>query len=98
MTEFWTNGGRFEGALAGPEGGILNGGHNILDAEAFTGMPEISKWTEYPDWLKPIGDGAFCAGINRLILDQYAHQPWDDRFRPGTTIQGRDGEGGELRR
>ena len=47
MTEFWTNGGRFGGALVGLDAGIMNGGHDILDAEAFTGMPEFSKWTEY---------------------------------------------------
>ena len=86
MTEFWTNDGRFGGALVGVDGGIMNGGHNILDAEAFTGMPAFSKWTEYPDWLKPIGDGAFCAGINRMVFHEYAHQPWDSRFRPGVTM------------
>ncbi len=87
MTEFWTSNDGFRGSVPG---GILNaangGSHNILAAEAFTGAPENSQWTEYPEWLKPIGDGAFLAGINRLVLHHCVLQPWDDRYRPGNTM------------
>ena len=87
MTEFWTGGGAFSG---GVQAGISNAGdgkrHSILAAEAFTGAPEDSAWTEYPAWLKPVGDGAFCAGINRLILHHAVQQPWDERYRPGNTM------------
>ncbi|MCF7731059.1 MAG: hypothetical protein K9N23_05200 [Akkermansiaceae bacterium] len=86
MTEFWS-GDAFGGA---PMDGIFNAGdgkrHNILEAEAFTGQPSKSQWTETPAWLKPIGDGAFCAGINRLILHSNPHQPWGDDVRPGMTM------------
>nr|MCU0798034.1 hypothetical protein [Akkermansiaceae bacterium] len=86
MTEFWS------GDAYSPHGmnGIFNAAdgkrHNILEAEAFTGSPGNSQWTETPAWLKPVGDGAFCAGINRLILHTNPHQPWGDRIRPGMTM------------
>lgn len=86
MTEFWS-GPSFQNAV---EGGIMNAGdggrHNILEAEAFTGQPGESMWSEYPAWLKPVGDGAFCAGINRFVFHTATHQPWDDRYRPGITM------------
>jgi hypothetical protein len=86
MTEFWSGGG-FGGA---PMGGIFNAGegkrHNILEAEAFTGFPGNSQWNETPEWLKPVGDGAFCAGINRFVLHTNPHQPWGDHVRPGMTM------------
>lgn len=86
MTEFWS------GDAYSPHGmnGIFNARdgkrHNILEAEAFTGSPAKSQWTETPAWLKPVGDGAFCAGINRLILHTNPHQPWNDKIRPGMTM------------
>lgn len=87
MTEFWTANEGFQG---GAPGGIFNGAegarHNILEAEAFTGSPEMSQWNEHPAWLKPIGDGAFLAGINRLVLHHSVHQPWDDKYRPGNAM------------
>ncbi len=86
MTEFWS-GDAFGG---GVPGGIRNAGngkfHNILEAEAFTGAPERSRWTETPGWLKTVGDGAYLAGINRFILHTNPHQPWDDRFKPGMVM------------
>lgn len=86
MTEFWS------GDAYSPHGmdGILNAGegkrHNILEAEAFTGSPGRSQWSETPAWLKPVGDGAFCAGINRLVLHTTPQQPWNDTIRPGMTM------------
>lgn len=86
MTEFWS-GDAFGHA---PMDGIFNAckgqRHNILEAEAFTGAPGNSPWTETPSWLKPVGDGAFCAGINRLVLHTNPHQPWDERYKPGMTM------------
>ena len=86
MTEFWS-GPSFGNA---PMGGIFNAGdgkkHNILEAEAFTGSPGNSQWTETPEGLKPVGDGAFCAGINRFVLHTNPHQPWGDDVRPGMTM------------
>lgn len=86
MTEFWSG----DGFGNAPMGGIFNAGkghrHNILEAEAFTGSPGVSQWSETPSGLKGVGDGAFCAGINRLILHTNPHQPWDDRYKPGMTM------------
>jgi hypothetical protein len=87
MTEFWTNGGKFKPyELDATVAALRQYGRNQLEAEAFTGSPADSEWTETPAWLKPIGDAAFCAGINRLSLHRFVHQPWDDRFRPGQTM------------
>jgi hypothetical protein len=86
MTEFWSG----DSFGNGVQGGIMNAGegklHNILEAEAFTGQPSKSQWTETPAWLKGAGDGAFCAGINRFILHTNPHQPWNDRVKPGMTM------------
>jgi hypothetical protein len=86
MTEFWSG----DSFGNGVQGGIMNAGdgklHNILEAEAFTGSPGNSQWTETPAWLKGPGDGAFCAGINRFILHTNPHQPWADDVKPGMTM------------
>jgi hypothetical protein len=87
MTEFWTNGGRFNPVeLEATVKSLRLEGRNLLEAEAFTGPPEFSRWRETPAWLKPIGDAALCAGINQLALHRFVHQPWDDRWRPGNTM------------
>jgi alpha-L-rhamnosidase len=86
MTEFWS------GDAFSPNSmdGIFKAGegkrHNILEAEAFTGSPDRSQWTETPALLKQVGDGAFCAGINRFILHTNPHQPWNAKIRPGMTM------------
>lgn len=86
MTEFWSG----DSFSNGVQGGITNAGdgkfHNILEAEAFTGSPGNSQWTETPAWLKGTGDGAFCAGINRFILHTNPHQPWANDVKPGITM------------
>jgi alpha-L-rhamnosidase len=65
---------------------LRKSGQNIVEAEAFTGLPGDSRWVETPAWLKPIGDAAYCAGINRFILHRFTHQPWDDRYKPGAAM------------
>lgn len=80
MGEFW----------AGGKGGInpvipaaaRAAGKKIVGAEAFTGRPEISKWTEDPASLKSSADGAFASGVNRLILHHWVHQPFNDKYQP----------------
>jgi hypothetical protein len=87
MTEFWTDGGVFRPyKLEATVAAARRAGRNIVEAEAFTGRPADSRWTETPAWLKPIGDAAFCAGVNRLVLHRFVHQPWDERIRPGNTM------------
>ena len=59
-------------------------GRNILASEAFTAMPG-ENWLGHPATLKPLGDWAFTAGINRFIFHRYAMQPFLDR-KPGMTM------------
>lgn len=55
----------------------------VVAAEALTGPPYKSKFTEDPAFLKRTGDGAYTQGINRLVLHHWVHQPFDDKFKPG---------------
>jgi hypothetical protein len=87
MTEFWSGD---DVKPVGVGSGFFNGPggkrHNIIEAEAFTGGPEQSKWDEHPGRLKLRGDAAYIGGINRFILHSAAHQPWDDRYVPGNSM------------
>jgi hypothetical protein len=60
-------------------------GKSVVAAEAFTAYPEAAKWQNHPFSLKPLADAAFCAGVNRLVIHRFAHQPWIDRW-PGMTM------------
>lgn len=81
MTEFWTGG---DGRIGGAFVDIANAnGKNIVGAEAFTGRPEMSHYTEDPAFLKKSADGTYVSGINRLFLHHWVHQPFDDRYQPG---------------
>ena len=81
MGEFWTGG----------KGGIdprivaaaRAAGRHLVGAEAFTGRPEISQWTETPSFLKLSADGTLASGVNHLVLHHWVHQPFDDRHQPG---------------
>ena len=85
--EFWTRGGNYSpGNLPEVVAGARAAGMNLISAEAFTGSPGDSQWNETPEWLKPIGDAAFCDGINRFMLHRFTHQPFDDRWRPGMAM------------
>ncbi len=87
MTEFWTHEGNYSPVeLDSTVASLRKSGQNIVEAEAFTGDPRDSKWDETPSWLKPIGDAAFCAGVNRFILHRFVQQPWIDRYKPGATM------------
>lgn len=87
MTEFWTHKGKYSPFELDPTVDALRkSGQNIIEAEAFTGDALDSKWDETPAWVKPIGDAAFCAGVNRMILHRFVQQPWDDKYKPGATM------------
>ncbi|MGD0382021.1 MAG: glycosyl hydrolase [Thermoguttaceae bacterium] len=60
-------------------------GKSIAGAEAYTGSPQNTKWTEYPYALKTEGDWIFTAGINRLIFHTTVHQPYTTGS-PGMTM------------
>jgi hypothetical protein len=61
-------------------------GANIIAAEAFTAWPRQDRWSLLPFDLKAGGDLAFRAGVNRLCLHTFVHQPWGDRIRPGMAM------------
>ena len=87
VTEFWTTHGGYEPfELAPTVVAVRAAGRNVIEAEAYTGKPEDSQWTETPEWLKPIGDAAFCDGVNRMVLHRFTHQPYDDRYQPGMAM------------
>ncbi len=86
-TEFWTDNNRYSAVdVDSVVGAAHAAGVEIISAESFTSKPEVSRWTEHPAWLKPIGDAAFCAGINRMSIHHCVHQPWDERYKPGNTM------------
>lgn len=84
MGEFWTHssGGINQNVVSSARAE----GKRIIAAEAFTSRPERSAWTEDPNFLKYSADGAFCSGVNRLVLHHWVHQPFDDRYQPGLSM------------
>ena len=85
--EFWTDNNRYTPGSVDPvvqAARVLN--VNLISAESFTSKPEFSRWNEHPAWLKPIGDAAFCAGVNRMEIHHFVQQPWDDQYQPGNTM------------
>ena len=81
MGEFWTGGsGRINESIVDK---AQEYGKRIVGAEAFTGRPEMSHYTEDPAFLKHSADGAFLSGVNLLFLHHWVHQPFDDRYQPG---------------
>ncbi|GAA4745757.1 glycosyl hydrolase [Flavisolibacter ginsenosidimutans] len=60
-------------------------GRKIVAAEAYTGMPQTSHWTEYPYALKTQGDYIYSLGINCFVFHVFVHQPYTTGF-PGMTM------------
>jgi hypothetical protein len=54
----------------------------IVAAEAFTGSPAASRYTETPASLKHVADGGYAAGMNLYFLHHWVHQPFDDKYQP----------------
>ncbi len=52
-------------------------GRRIVGAEAFT-AGDGERWLYHPGSIKPLGDWAFCRGINRFVVHRYALQPWPE--------------------
>jgi hypothetical protein len=81
MAEFWTAG--IGGIYSAVPAAARASGKTVVGAEAFTGRPEVSQFTEDPAFLKSTADKVFAQGINRMILHHWVHQPFDDRYQPG---------------
>ena len=85
--EFWTTNNRYSPFSLDPVVKAARLLHApIIAAEAFTTAPEYGKWNEHPAWLKPIGDAAFCAGVNRVNIHHFVQQPWDAKYKPGNAM------------
>ena len=81
MGEFWTHSsGRISSTIVDK---AKEAGKVLVGAEAFTGWPTNSHYTEDPEFLKNSADGAFVSGANLLFLHHWVHQPFDDRYQPG---------------
>ncbi len=87
MCEFWTKGLGFNSAFSCIEATSIAHiyGRPVVAAEAFTAdFPEA--WKMYPGNVKNQGDWAFCMGINKFVYHTFAHQPLDEKYRPGMTM------------
>ncbi len=86
-TEFWTTNGKYS-PVAGPP--VIDSAHalgqRIVGAEAFTTVPQFARWDETPAWLKPIGDAAFCAGVNRMNVHHFVQQAFGPEYKPGIAM------------
>jgi hypothetical protein len=81
MGEFWSHGsGGINGTIVAA---ARAAGRTVVGAEAYTGPPTASKWSETPSFLKKTTDPTFASGVNRMILHHWVHQPFDDRYKPG---------------
>lgn len=82
--EFWYHG--FNTAYSVIEAASIahTCGKSLVAAEAFTSEPG-EDWKADPAALKPLGDWAFCAGVNRLDFHRFQAQPWTNRW-PGMTM------------
>ncbi len=81
MCEYWTNSAEVITPI------VVEAAHHykkrIVGVEAFSGRPEISKYTEDPAYLKHPTDGAFVSGVNWLFMSAWTHQPFGDQYKPG---------------
>lgn len=86
LCEFWAGGDDFVNMkFAASLGHVF--GRRFIGAEAFTADPDNGKWQRDPFSLKARGDAVYCAGVNRIIIHCYAHQPWTHPTRyPGMTM------------
>lgn len=87
MTEFWTTNNRYTPYKVKPTiEAARKSGQNLIEAEAFSGQPSMSMWSETPHGLKAIGDEAFCEGINRFVLHRFTQQPYAEKYKPGVSM------------
>ena len=52
-------------------------GKPVVSAESYTSGGTAAAWDSHPFSLKPLGDRAFCAGVNQYIFHTFAHQPYE---------------------
>ncbi len=87
MCEFWSKNHGFNSAFSCIEATSIAHvqGKPVVQAEAFTaGSSEGYKL--YPGAIKNQGDWAFATGINKFFYHTFAHQPLDEKLKPGMTM------------
>jgi hypothetical protein len=84
MCEFWLYG--FNTSFSVIEAASIGHtcGRPVVAAESFT-SGDAERWQAYPGAMKVLGDWAFSAGVNRIVVHRSQHQPWLDR-KPGMTM------------
>ena len=85
MGEFWVTEGRIRPDCKASASAAHIFDKRFVGAESFTSGWTKARWTQHPYALKPLGDEAFCMGVNRFVFHRYAMQPWID-VRPGMTM------------
>ncbi len=84
MSEFWLYGFHTAHSVFEAAGLAHTGGKRIMAAEAFTSL-DTEAWRAYPASMKPLGDWAFAAGVNRIVFHRYQNQA-GMTMRPGMTM------------
>lgn len=79
MGEFWLDAGpgqgvRVDNKLASSIAHTT--GKRLVASESYTASPQAARWQNHPFTLKPLGDRAFCAGVNQFVFHTFAHQPY----------------------
>jgi hypothetical protein len=84
MSEFWLSGFHTAHSVFEAAGIAHTGGKRIMAAEAFT-SDDREAWRAHPASMKPLGDWAFSAGVNRVVFHRYQNQA-GITMRPGMTM------------
>lgn len=84
MGEFWTS--TRKGIARDVTAAAQALGRTVVGAEAFTGRPPDSHFTETPGFLKACADGAMVSGVNQFYLHDWTMQPFDDSIKPGVAM------------
>ena len=84
MSEFWLYGFHTAHTVFEAAGIAHTGGKRVMAAEAFTSM-DTEAWRAHPASMKPLGDWAFAAGVNRIVFHRFQNQAGLE-VRPGMTM------------
>ncbi|MEK7720287.1 MAG: glycosyl hydrolase [Bacteroidota bacterium] len=87
MCEFWSKNYGYNTSFSCIEAASIAHvlGKPVVQAEAFTAEKQ-EGWKLYPGAIKDQGDWAFATGINKFFYHTFAHQPLDDKLKPGMTM------------
>ena len=73
MGEFWLHGYHTAHSVFEAAGIAHTGGKIVVAAESFT-SDDTEAWRAHPASMKPLGDWAFAAGVNRIVFHRYQNQ------------------------